>query len=80
MTRQMQVLRSIASYTDEHGHPPTFREIQDRVGLASVSQAAYWADKLIDAGFLAACDLCPPASNRTLRVTSDGLAMLKVAV
>ena len=78
MTRQMQVLRSIAEYTEEHGHPPSIRDIQSRLGMSSSAVAAYHIDQLIIDGYLATCEKCPTTTTRTLRLTVGGLAMLKV--
>jgi repressor LexA len=35
--RQQEILQFLVSYVDEHGYPPTVREIGDAVGLASPS-------------------------------------------
>jgi repressor LexA len=35
--RQQEIVQFLASYVDEHGYPPTVREIGDAVGLASPS-------------------------------------------
>ncbi|MFQ3549476.1 MAG: transcriptional repressor LexA [Armatimonadota bacterium] len=35
--RQKQILQCISDYTDEHGYPPTVREIGELVGLSSSS-------------------------------------------
>ena len=34
-TRQQEIWQFLAEYVDEHGYPPTVREIGDAVGLAS---------------------------------------------
>jgi repressor LexA len=36
-TRQQEIWQFLAAYVDEHGYPPTVREIGDAVGLASPS-------------------------------------------
>ncbi len=36
-TRQQEIWQFLATYVDEHGYPPTVREIGDAVGLASPS-------------------------------------------
>src|SRR5512134_2229070 len=36
-TRQQEIWQFLAEYVDEHGYPPTVREIGDAVGLASPS-------------------------------------------
>lgn len=79
-TRQMQVLRSIQTYTEEHGHPPSIRDLQDRLGDSSSSVTAYWINKCLTVGYLETCEKCPPTTTRSLRLTVGGLAMLKVAV
>ena len=35
--RQQEIWQFLADYVDEHGYPPTVREIGDAVGLASPS-------------------------------------------
>src|SRR5687767_1843653 len=35
--RQQEILQFLGTYVDEHGYPPTVREIGDAVGLASPS-------------------------------------------
>lgn len=36
-TRQREVLAYVTDYVDEHGYPPTIREIQHHLDLASPS-------------------------------------------
>ena len=75
---QERLLRSIADYTDEHGHAPSIRDLEERLGFSSVSVAVYWVNKLIADGSLEMCAKCPPATTRTLRITPQGSAVLKV--
>lgn len=42
----MRVLQAIAEYRDEHGYPPSQRDIQRRLTLSNVSQVTYWLDQL----------------------------------
>lgn len=43
----------IAAYQDEHGAPPTIREIQDEMGFATTSTVAFHLDKLTEHGKIA---------------------------
>ena len=36
-TRQQEIWQFLVSYVDDHGYPPTVREIGEKVGLASPS-------------------------------------------
>lgn len=79
MDRQLQMLRSIAAYQDEHGHPPSIRDLAARVGYASESSAWRVIDQLIAADLLTVCSKCPPATTRTIMLTIYGHALLKVS-
>lgn len=75
---QERLLRSIASYIDEHGHAPSVRDLEERLGFSSSSVAVYWLNKLVAEGIVEMCKKCPPATTRTLRITQHGWAILKV--
>lgn len=46
------VLGSVVEYVAHHGYPPTMREIQQELGISSISVVAYHLDALQDAGYL----------------------------
>jgi repressor LexA len=50
--RQQEIWQYLAQYVDEHGYPPTVREIGDAVGLASPSTVHAHLANLERAGFL----------------------------
>ncbi|MFN8108640.1 MAG: transcriptional repressor LexA [Thermoleophilia bacterium] len=50
--RQAEILQFINRHTDEHGYPPTVREIGEAVGLASPSTVHAHLSKLTEAGYL----------------------------
>lgn len=50
--RQQQILDCIRSHIDEHGYPPSVREIGEAVGLASPSTVKHHLDNLQRAGLL----------------------------
>jgi repressor LexA len=50
--RQQEIWQYLAEYVDEHGYPPTVREIGDAVGLASPSTVHAHLANLERAGFL----------------------------
>jgi repressor LexA len=70
--RQQNILQFTRGYMDEHGRPPTIREIGKAVGINSTSVVNYNLGKLEEKGFL---DRDPDVS-RGLRLTekADGLA------
>lgn len=51
-TRQQEIWQFLADYVDDHGYPPTVREIGDAVGLASPSTVHAHLANLERAGFL----------------------------
>jgi len=51
-TRQQEIWQFVADYVDEHGYPPTVREIGDAVGLASPSTVHAHLANLERAGLL----------------------------
>jgi repressor LexA len=51
-TEQKQMLAFIPKFTNEHGYPPTFREIEDQVGFSSPSVVHYNADRLEELGLV----------------------------
>jgi repressor LexA len=51
-TRQQEIWQFLATYVDEHGYPPTVREIGDAVGLASPSTVHAHLANLERAGLL----------------------------
>jgi repressor LexA len=50
--RQRQILTMIRSWVDQHGYPPTMREIGAAVGLASPSSVAHQLKTLEELGLL----------------------------
>jgi repressor LexA len=70
--RQQNILQFTRGYMDEHGRPPTIREIGKAVGINSTSVVNYNLGKLEEKGFL---DRDPDVS-RGLRLTekAEGLA------
>jgi repressor LexA len=63
--RQQNILQFTRGYMDEHGRPPTIREIGKAVGINSTSVVNYNLGKLAEKGFL---DRDPDVS-RGLRLT-----------
>jgi len=50
--RQRKVLQFITMFLDDHGYPPSIREVGDAVGLASPSSVAYQLKVLESMGFM----------------------------
>ena len=68
MDRTAQILAYIAQYRDEHGYPPSLKEIADGCEISSTSVVRYWLDRLQAAGRLT----WQPGQSRTLRLTPAG--------
>ncbi len=65
-TRQKRILKFIESFIEEHGYPPTIREIGEAVDIASTSVVNYNLNKLVEYGLLARS----PEVSRGLRLVS----------
>jgi repressor LexA len=63
--RQQEIWDYLVSYVDEHGYPPTVREIGERVGLASPSTVHAHLANLERAGYLRR----DPTKPRALELT-----------
>ena len=72
--KQMAVLSYIHKQVDEHGYPPTVREICSAVGLSSISTVHGHITRLIEQGFLRK----DSAKPRALEITPKGLDLLGV--
>ena len=72
--KQMAVLSYIHKQVDEHGYPPTVREICSAVGLSSTSTVHGHITRLIEQGFLRKDSTKP----RALEITPKGLDLLGV--
>lgn len=65
--RQRQIYDYICSYTDDHGYPPSVREIGASVGLASPSTVHMHLKALEERGYIHR----DPNKPRTIEITSD---------
>lgn len=74
--RQENILRYIWRYLDEHGRPPTIREIGGAVTISSTSVVNYNLNKLKDKGFVAR----ESEVSRGLRLTEKALKFLDAVV
>ena len=72
--KQMAVLNYIHKQVEDHGYPPTVREICSAVGLSSTSTVHGHISRLIEQGFLQKDPSKPPA----LEITPKGLDILGV--
>jgi repressor LexA len=66
-TRQKNILKFIERFIDNHGYPPTIREIGEAVGIASTSVVNYNLNKLVDRGLIERA----PKVSRGLWLTTD---------
>lgn len=53
--RPDRIVDVITEFDREFGHPPSVRDIVDRVGLASTSAVHYHLRRLVDGGVIVAC-------------------------
>lgn len=51
-TRQHAALQAINKLSEEHGYPPTVREVMEEIGLASSSTAQGLLDQLKAKGYI----------------------------
>lgn len=81
--RQQKVLDCIAEYVDEHGFPPTVREIGDAIGVNSTSLVSYYLKRLEERGLIVrepsmsrAIQLTEPAANEiTVEISENNLSI-----
>jgi repressor LexA len=78
-TRQQEIWQFLAAYVDEHGYPPTVREIGDAVGLASPSTVHAHLANLERAGLLRRDPTKPRALELVGRRRSEAPAHEQVA-
>ncbi|MEA3350866.1 MAG: transcriptional repressor LexA [Chloroflexota bacterium] len=50
--KHKKVLRVLQHFSNQHGYPPTIREICDRATLSSTSVASYYLDRLEENGYI----------------------------
>lgn len=50
--RQQNILKFMATYMNDHGFPPTIREIGEATNINSTSVVNYNLNKLVDAGYI----------------------------
>jgi repressor LexA len=72
--RQQEIWQFLAEYVDEHGYPPTVREIGDAVGLASPSTVHAHLANLERAGLLRRDPTKPRAIELVGRRRESGVA------
>ena len=68
--RQRQILDVIVEHQNQHGYPPSVREIGGEVGLKSPATVKAHLDNLKDAGYL----IRDPAKPRAIQVRYEGQA------
>ena len=73
--RRRQIVQFIHGYLREHGRPPTVRDIQRGVGVASTAVVKYHLDRLEKAGYVERA----PRASRGLRLTPKALSWLGAA-
>lgn len=81
--RQQKVLDCIAEYVEEHGFPPTVREIGDAIGVNSTSLVSYYLKRLEERGLIVrepsmsrAIQLTEPATNElTVEISENNLSI-----
>ncbi|HEY7603879.1 MAG TPA: transcriptional repressor LexA [Gaiellaceae bacterium] len=71
--RQQEIWEFLVAYVDDHGYPPTVREIGEHVGLASPSTVHAHLANLERAGLIRRDPTKPRALELTGRVKADAL-------
>lgn len=71
--KQRNILRFMEQYVDQHGFPPTIREIGNAISIQSTSVVNYNLNKLSAAGYISR----EPQAARGLRLTDKALAHRK---
>jgi len=74
--RQQKVLDCIAQYVDEHGYPPTVREIGNAIGVNSTSLVTYYLKRLEERGLI----LREPSMSRAIQLTKTATKELSVKI
>jgi repressor LexA len=65
--REKETLRVITAFIQEHGYPPSVRDVQARVGLGSISSTHYLLVRLQQKGKIQ----WDRKHSRTIRVLKD---------
>ncbi len=66
--KQQQIFDYIVSFTEEHGYPPSVREIGSHVGLRSPSTVHFHLKGLREAGYITQAE----GKTRTISITGEG--------
>ena len=74
--RQQKVLDCIAQYVDEHGFPPTVREIGDVIGVSSTSLVTYYLKRLEERGLI----VREPSMSRAIQLTATAAEEISVEI
>ncbi|MGC9520397.1 MAG: transcriptional repressor LexA [Anaerolineae bacterium] len=64
--RQQKVLACIEEYVEDHGFPPTVREIGDAIGVNSTSLVSYYLKRLEEQGLITR----EPSMSRAIQLTT----------
>lgn len=73
-TKQLAVLNFIHDRVENHGYPPTVREIGEAVNLSSTSTVHGHINRLIKKGYLQK----DPSKPRAIEITPEGLSLIGV--
>jgi len=74
-TKQLAVLNFIHDRVENHGYPPTVREIGEAVNLSSTSTVHGHINRLIKKGYLQK----DPSKPRAIEITPEGLSLIGVS-
>jgi len=66
--KQKRIIEFVALFREEHGFPPTIREITRGAEISSTSMVSYHLTLLVEKGFLTK----DPNSARTIVLTPEG--------
>jgi repressor LexA len=74
--RQQKVLDCIQGYVEEHGFPPTVREIGDAIGVNSTSLVSYYLKRLEERGLISR----EPSMSRAIQLTGTATEAVTIEI
>lgn len=74
--RQQKVLDCIAQYVEDHGFPPTVREIGESIGVNSTSLVSYYLKRLEERGLI----VREPSMSRAIQLTEPATSEITVDI
>ena len=63
---RQKILQAIISYIEQHGYPPTYREIGDMVGIKSTSMVSNQIERMVELGMIKVGKSCSPRAIKVV--------------